>query len=200
MSAAKPKPPKEATQTEVNPEATADRLVGRMEELETARERSRQAEQERLWSRYRAVLLSPTPPTEHDLDRLVDVCAELGITPDQTRRHIKIVTKAREKEDLHAHDDEYHRASVEAREARRQVERENEQRLKDANDRQFRADSLFRKAHGASDELTQLSRQCPELFDVSATPPRLLTAESDRPSRKPGRVDLPVDQVEPTLC
>jgi hypothetical protein len=168
-------------------ESTADLIIGRVEELEASREQSRQAEQERLWGLYRKALLAPTAPTEHDLDRLVDVCAELGIGADQMRRDIEIIAKARRLEDLHSQHDEYNKARVKNLETLKQVKRENMQRLMAANKALGDSETLVTQSIFASDDLYNLAKQRPELFDLSSRPPRLLPwADPDRPALGPG--------------
>lgn len=174
-SPAKPRAPAEPNLPEKVAEEFADRIVDRVNEVEAEREQSRCFQQDELWENYRKVVLATSPPTEHDLDRLVDICAELGITSDQVRRDVEIGLKARRIEDLISHSEEYNKAAVEKRAVREQVKGENEERLKKANDDLWHFENLSRQATLDRDTLNNLARERPELFDLSVRPPRLLS-------------------------
>jgi hypothetical protein len=147
-------------------------MPDRLEAINSQRDRDRAAATADAWSFYSRALTAVDPSKATTAD-LAAVCEELGISPDQMRRDLEIIAGAREWQDAYDRREECDRRRIEARQARVAVQERHEAELKKARQEERRWESGCTAAQDAQFRLTEWSRERPELFDTSVSPPRL---------------------------
>ena len=151
------------------------KLADRITSAVAKREQDHEYYKGEAFDYYRNALLSESDDlSEQVLDSLVEVCGEAGITPEQIRRDAAMIAKARRMQELWDHHEEYGKATVDKRQARDAIRKEYERRLYEANRALGHAENDLRQAGFACDDLRDMARRRPELFDTSVFPPRLL--------------------------
>jgi len=151
-------------------------LAARVQKSDELREQGRAAEQERLWSSYRR-MVSRDPqntPSANELEtfEFLDVCAELGVTPEQVGVDVKLLQNAREQTRLHGLRDEHIRIAAEKRTIKLTLRSRQEEEAKRIRRDLIDAEFQVELTHAAAYELEKMARSRPMLFDL-ATPPRL---------------------------